>query len=251
MHAQLFCMACSCAWDYMAALIDNSIQKYIKQDFKCHSSNGVVFCFFEDRVFVTCMDKECESMLARHGQSYFLMSKLVEEQVFGKCQASTPGTGTKKQRGVLGDALMHRTGNNGAGALGRSGLTPCMLQDNPALRARAFRALGDNGNAGAGMDRRGLQSLASWSPPAASPHLCTAAAQQGVVCGETHATYAMSASSIYELTAADACTVLSPTQQDFIEKLERERDRLLAQKQATSKAIPKMNLRDYCKVPWR
>lgn len=46
--------------------------------FKCHKRNGVVFCFFGNRVFVTCMDDECRTILARRKGALFSLAKELE-----------------------------------------------------------------------------------------------------------------------------------------------------------------------------
>lgn len=41
--------------------------------FKRHSRNGVVFCFFGSRVFVSCMDEECRGILRRRSKAFFCL----------------------------------------------------------------------------------------------------------------------------------------------------------------------------------
>ena len=47
--------------------------------FKRHQRNGVVFCFFGSRVFVTCMDDECRMTLARRSKAFFSLAKELED----------------------------------------------------------------------------------------------------------------------------------------------------------------------------
>lgn len=49
------------------------------QGFKRHKRNGVVFCLFGSRVFVTCMDEECSTTLRRRKQAYFILAKELED----------------------------------------------------------------------------------------------------------------------------------------------------------------------------
>lgn len=44
--------------------------------FKRHSRNGVVFCFFGSRVFVSCMDEECRETLRRRSKAFFCLVRL-------------------------------------------------------------------------------------------------------------------------------------------------------------------------------
>jgi hypothetical protein len=52
------------------------------QGYKCHKSNGVVFCFFNGRVFASCMDHECRRVLSLNMKAYYVMSKELEDVIF-------------------------------------------------------------------------------------------------------------------------------------------------------------------------
>lgn len=51
----------------------------IPQGFKCHRSNGVVFCFQGDRVFVSCMDEDCRRGFEANGESFVIASRVLDE----------------------------------------------------------------------------------------------------------------------------------------------------------------------------
>jgi hypothetical protein len=53
-----------------------------EQGYKCHKSNGVVFCFFNGRVFASCMHHECRRVLSLNMKAYYVMSKELEEVIF-------------------------------------------------------------------------------------------------------------------------------------------------------------------------
>lgn len=48
------------------------------QGHKRHQRNGVVFCFFGNRVFVSCMDAECKHSLNLRSRAYYALAKEVE-----------------------------------------------------------------------------------------------------------------------------------------------------------------------------
>ena len=62
------------------------------------------------------MDKECEDELKHNGRAYFLMSKVIEEDIF-----ATAASKQQRSRSSLSRASV-------------TGLTPSMLQENPAKR---------------------------------------------------------------------------------------------------------------------
>lgn len=52
--------------------------------FKRHSRNGVVFCFFGSRAFVSCMDDECRRVLRRQSKAFFCLAREAEEIHLGR-----------------------------------------------------------------------------------------------------------------------------------------------------------------------
>jgi hypothetical protein len=52
------------------------------QEYKCHKSNGVVFCFWNGRVFASCMDSECRRALSLQRSAYYVMARELEEDIF-------------------------------------------------------------------------------------------------------------------------------------------------------------------------
>lgn len=62
--------ACACCLSLMRTPFEG---------FKRHSRNGVVFCFFGSRVFVSCMDDECRRVLRRQSKAYFCLAREAEE----------------------------------------------------------------------------------------------------------------------------------------------------------------------------
>jgi hypothetical protein len=72
------------AW--VTVLIPFFVQRY-----HCHQRNCVIFCFFKDRVFITCMDDNCRRRLAAVRVSYYTMIRVLEEDVFA-CAAAAPSS---------------------------------------------------------------------------------------------------------------------------------------------------------------
>jgi hypothetical protein len=64
------------------------------QEYKCHKSNGVVFCFWKARVFVSCMDSECRRALTLHRNAYYVLARELEEDIFarGSSLETSPAT---------------------------------------------------------------------------------------------------------------------------------------------------------------
>lgn len=62
-----------------ASMCCHSLMKVPFKGFKRHSRNGVVFCFYGSRVFCTCMDEECRTLLRRNSKTYFCLAKEMEE----------------------------------------------------------------------------------------------------------------------------------------------------------------------------
>lgn len=58
--------------------VDTALCIPFVQGYKCHKSNGVVFCFCDGRVFTSCMDDECKNGFAMNGKTFFLVSRVLE-----------------------------------------------------------------------------------------------------------------------------------------------------------------------------
>lgn len=235
----------------------------------------MVFCFHQGRVFVTCMDNDCEQHLARNARSYFLMSKLVEEDIFGMSDASSPSSSTASSNSKRHRRLW----------CGNGGLAPCMLNDNPALRARAFAASSASPSSSASFysSAPSFQHASAAGPPwVRGVGSGAAGAAAGPSCMQSPpwsrgaGSGAAGAGSMYCLSSADAPAVLSRSQMAFLDQLCSARDEMLSEasenrrRKASAAAAAggwearegggdarektarhRINVRDSCKVPWR
>ncbi len=107
------------------------------QSFKFHSSNGTIYCFYQDRVFISCMDKECSQELCSNRCNFKIMSRVVEEDIFAKFLRKDPA-----EKKVIANSIAHSHPHHLSGSSIRGhrpaapGLTPAMLQRNPAVRRK-------------------------------------------------------------------------------------------------------------------
>ena len=99
------------------------------RNYKCHRSNGVVFCFHKDRVFVTCMDDECRSALTNNRHAYYVMGRVIEEDI---CKPlDNPENSSTRRQGCSATRHEDKKTSIAKALL----LDPCsMMQPNPALR---------------------------------------------------------------------------------------------------------------------
>lgn len=61
-----------------ACICCTSVMQVPFRGFKKHQRNGVVFCFFGNRVFATCMDDECRQILSRYMPVYLYVFDDIE-----------------------------------------------------------------------------------------------------------------------------------------------------------------------------
>jgi hypothetical protein len=87
------------------------------QEYKCHKSNGVVFCIWNGCVFVSCMDSECRRALSLHRNAYYVMARELEEDIFAR-------GGTSSDAGFRGSPI------------GRQGSPACQQQPRQASAAK-------------------------------------------------------------------------------------------------------------------
>ena len=129
------------------------------QNYKTHSSNGVVYCFFKDRVFITCMDEECRKELAHSRCCFKIMNRVLEEDIFarylkrgggrGKAGGGGSGAGQQQQQHIkarVPPAMTAASATIKPRGLAAPGLTPSMLQDNPSRRVFPGSACCDETN---------------------------------------------------------------------------------------------------------
>lgn len=76
-----------------------------KQEYKCHKSNGVVFCFYENRVFASCMDQECRRALSFNMKSYYIMAKELEDEIFST--GNIHANNTEQESSVIQNSSSH------------------------------------------------------------------------------------------------------------------------------------------------
>jgi hypothetical protein len=199
----------------------------LTQGYTCHRSNGVVFCFCGERVFVTCLDSDCKYALERNRYSYHLMSRVIEDDIFG--------TRHKRAKGELVISTIHQplaslqhtafhvplspssTSSSSSLIIG-SGLDPAMLQDNPARR------------------RLSTQNASSDGGRMLRPDPVT---------------------KNYTLQSDHVRRNLSHEQYTFLQGLAAQKENIATQRetereqQGNGSQPPKINIRDYCKVPYR
>lgn len=170
------------------------------------------------------MDKDCEREISLHWRSYFHTSKILEEDVF-----SSTLSNKKRQR------LDTARNNNHS-----QGLTPCMLQENPVLRARAY--------------------MTSLKPGHHAKNLQPISSPRGDGMGHSVNADRQDAMGVYSVQCEEAQhTVLSAAQVQFVSRLRSDIDCLNKEMQQQKKDVsgafrgsfPRINLRDYSKVPWR
>jgi len=171
--------------------------------------------------------------------------------------ASTKGNKNTRKRGPQAQSTVsgRDTAANSAGAIIIMGLTPSMLQENPAKRARAY------------LDHLASTSSSSVSsPPMMLSHKAPVSFQQQSSSSGRCGKAGGSISSMYNLSIEHVPHVLSASQQAFLEEVASTREGLLqltgsdnnhsahgisSMASDLSSAKPKFHLRDFCKVPWR
>ena len=198
------------------------------------------------------MDKDCESTLRQNARSYFLMSKVMEEDIFGAEPAAAA------QKGGSGPcALLSQSGSSIC-----CGLTPGMLQENPARRSYPAARGAASSKTGTMMriippltlpldhgEKFFLLSHGSESSPSFSSSPTCRGSSSSPCCMADSAEGQSSSSAIgiqlsrpsaaaagvggvakrsmYGLSSADAPAVLSVSQQRFLHQMVKERDELV------------------------
>jgi hypothetical protein len=79
---------------------------------KRHQRNGVVFCLFGSRVFVSCMDAECKQGLDFHAGKYYALSKELEKIHLGTYNAHQ----LQQMMAIAGNEVMILAARDGSAA---------------------------------------------------------------------------------------------------------------------------------------